>query len=891
MNPRHWLPAVFFTLAFTVAAAAGPGRDYTVYVNPFVGTDGHGHTFPAAVYPFGMVQAGPDTRVTSWDGCSGYHYSDSVILGFSHTHLSGVGCLDYGDILLMPVTDGQVASHFSHENESASPGYYEVFLDHQKVRVKIAAGRRMALHRYDYPDEARDKAVVIDLHHRDRLLASSLEVVGDRAVAGWRQSRSWAKAQDVYFYAEFSSPIVSADFKDSAFVRLSFGPGVDEVKVKIGISGVSCDNARENLLEEKAEGDWDMDSLRASTSEAWNDWLSRIRIEAPLKDMRTFYSALYHCAIHPSLYSDANGEYRGMDRKVHRAEGFDRYTVFSVWDVFRAEFPLFNIIGRDMMPDFLESMLSVYRESGRLPKWELAGFETETMIGFSAVSIIADAYVKGLVPEERLREYYEAMKMTAESTDESHALFCKYAFDPAGEDSESVSKTLEFAYDNWCIALVAKALGEQEDYAKYIRRAQYWKNIFDPETGFMRPRELKRWAPDFNPVKVSSHFTEANSWQYSFFVPHDIAGHVAAFGGTDAYAAKLDSLFNASTDGLENQLVDVSGFVGQYAHGNEPSHHVAYLYDFIGQPWKTQKLVRHICRTFYADGPDGICGNEDCGQMSAWYVFSAIGLFPLTPGTTTLALTTPLFSKADIDMGCGCLTITADAPGRTYISSVKLSGRKLETAVVDFRDIMNGGRLRFTTSATPTPFGSTPAMVPSIDPDYRYDAVFPKDFGVPEEEGEATMKAYPRTEYHDFYTAGGGKGLVDGKRGKRNWRAGGWQGYKHNDIDVVVDLLGERTIGSVTVGFLQDMDNYIWMPRDMEVSVSVDGVNFSPIGRRDSDVAIDDPLVRIEDWTVEFEPVKATHVRVVARHFGEIPSWHRGYGDTGFTFMDEIIVR
>ncbi|MCQ2153470.1 MAG: GH92 family glycosyl hydrolase [Bacteroidales bacterium] len=873
------------------AASNSSDEDYTRYVNPFVGTDGHGHTFPAALYPFGMVQAGPDTRLKGWDGCSGYHYSDSVILGFTHTHLSGVGCLDYGDILLMPVIDGQVASHFSHDRESAEPGYYRVFLDHQRVDVSIAAGRRMALHQYDYPSDAPERAVVVDLHHRDRLLGCSLETVGDRAVQGWRQSRSWAKKQDVYFYAEFSSPIVAADFRDSAFVRLSFGPEAGSVKVKIGISGVSCDNAKANLLSEKAEDDWDMGSLRASTSRAWNDWLSRIRIEASPRDMRTFYSALYHCAIHPSLYSDVNGEYKGMDRKVHRAEGFERYTVFSVWDVFRSEFPLFNMIGRDIMPDFLESMLSVYREGGRLPKWELAGFETEVMIGFNAVSVIADAYVKGLIPEARLRGYYEAMKATAEGSDESHTLFCKYGFDPAGEDNESVSKTLEFAYDDWCVAVIAKALGEQADYGKYIERSQYWKNLFDPQTGFMRPRELKRWAPDFNPSKVSSHFTEANSWQYSFFVPHDIAGHIEAFGGVSAYTAKLDALFNASLDGVETQLADVSGFVGQYAHGNEPSHHVAYLYDFVGQPWKTQELVRHICRTFYGDGPDGLCGNEDCGQMSAWYVLSAIGLFPLTPGTTTLALSTPLFRRADIDMGGNRFTVTASVPERTYIASARLSGRKIDAAAIDFGEIIKGGSLNFTTSSTPTAFGSKPVMVTSIDPACRYDAVFPEGFGTPEPEPEPVMKAYPQTEYHDSYTAGGGRGLVDGKRGKRNWRAGGWQGYEYNDIDVVVDLLGEKTISSVTAGFLQDMENYIWMPRDMQVFVSDNGVDFRQVGERVSDVAIDNPDIIIEDWTVEFEPVKASYVRVTAHHFGEIPFWHRGYGEKCFTFIDEIMVK
>lgn len=872
-------------IAISLSTKAG---DYTKYVNPFVGTDAHGHTFPAATLPFGMVQAGPDTRINGWDGCSGYHYSDSVILGFTHTHLSGVGCLDYGDILLMPVTDGTVASKFSHGRESAEPGYYQVWLEHQKVDVRIAAGRRMAMHEYSYEDGS-DRAVVIDLHHRDRLLGATLEQVGANAVQGWRQSRSWAKPQDVYFYAEFSSPISKLEYSDSAFVRLSFASGNDALKVKIALSGVSCGNAHANLLAEKDESDWDFEALRRDALKAWNGWLSRIDVQCAPEQKRTFYTAMYHAAIHPSLYSDVNGEYRGMDRRVHKAEGYERYTVFSIWDVFRAAFPLYNMIARDYMPDFLESMLSVYKESGRLPKWELAGCETNTMIGFNSVSVIADAYVKGTLPESRIREYYEAMKNTAENTDESHAFFCKYGFDPAGEDSESVSKTLEFAYNDWCIAAIADILGEKEDYAEYIRRSQYWKNIFDPQTGFMRPRELNRWAPEFNPVKVSSHFTEANSWQYSFFVPHDIAGHMAMFGGKEAYISKLDEMFSTSPDGVRNQLVDVDGFVGQYAHGNEPSHHMAYLYDFAGQPWKTQKITRQICDEFYNSRPDGLCGNEDCGQMSAWYIMSALGLYSLTPGTSIMALTSPLVKKAVINLGNSRFTISSDNPVKTYVSYAELNGKKIDRAAVDFNEILNGRTLKFIMSGTPTGFGKDPVMVTGIDKEYAYDAYFPEDFGkAVDEEKKTDMVAFPQTQFVEAYSAGGAAGIVDGRRGKLNWRAGGWQGYKHSDVDVIIDLLGKRTVSGVSAGFLQDMENYIWMPRDMEVYISADGKDFVPVGSRKNSVAIDDPNVQIEDWKVTFEPVEASFVRIVAHHFGEIPSWHRGYGDQGFTFIDEI---
>ena len=871
-----------------ILSSAAYASDYTRYVNPFVGTGGHGHTFPAATAPFGMVQAGPDTRLRSWDGCSGYHYSDSVILGFTHTHLSGTGCLDYGDILFMPVIDNVVESTFSHDRESASPGFYQVFLDHQKVDVRIAAGRRVAMHEYTYQAEA-DRAVHIDLHHRDRLLGCTLEMVGDRAVRGWRLSSSWAKTHDVYFYAEFSEPVRNVERIDSAVLRLSFGAGKAPLKLRLALSSVSCENAEENLRSELAQNDWNFDRLLATTVRAWNDWLGRIRVQCPDDTKRTFYSALYHCAIHPSLYSDVNGEYRGMDRKVHRAEGYERYTVFSMWDVFRAGFPLFCMIGRDIMPDFLESMLSVYREGGRLPKWELAGCETETMIGFNAAPAIADAWVKGLIPLSRLPEYYEALRGTAEYPDNSHDLFKKNCFIPADEDNASVSKTLEFSYDNWCVSVVAKALGLQDDYAGYTRRSQYWKNVFDPVSRYMRPRDRGEWTPEFSPVTISSHFTEANSWQYSFFVPQDIAGHMALCGGPDAYVAKLDSLFTADPAGDGTQLEDVTGLIGQYAHGNEPSHHVAYLYDFACQPWKTQETVRNICKTFYYDAPDGLCGNEDCGQMSAWYVLSAIGMYCVTPGTTTIALTSPLVDKAVINTGKSLFTVSSDNSANTYVASAKLNGRPYGYAAMDFNDILRGGRLAFTTDDKASDWGSEPVMVTSVDSTHLFNASFPEDFGkVKHASGPLKYAAHPNTPYNGSYTAGGDNALVDGIRGKLNWHVKLWQGYRGNDVDVTIDLKGEKEVFCVSAGFIQDMDNYIWMPKDMEVYLSQDGENFTLVGRRESDVAIDDPKVQIQEWKLSFDSTKASYVRVVAHLFGEIPSWHRGYGDKSFIFIDEV---
>ena len=887
MNAIIRLSVAFLAL---LTASALDAKDYIRYVNPFVGTDGHGHTFPAATYPFGMVQAGPDTRINGWDGCSGYHYSDSIILGFTHTHLSGTGCSDYGDVLFMPVSGKKIQSRFSHEREKASPGCYEVWLDDPGVEVRIASGRRMAMHSYTYGKGA-ERAVYVDLHYRDRLLGSFLEMDGNAAIKGWRQSRSWAREQDVYFYAQFSEPVEKAELIDSASARLSFAPGEKPLKVKIALSSVSCGNARENLLAEKDSGDWDFEGLAKSTANAWNDWLSRIDVKCGERQKNTFYTAMYHCAVHPSLYSDVNGEYRGMDRKVHKAVGYDRYTLFSIWDAFRSAFPLYNMIARDIMPDFLESMLSIYKEGGRLPRWELAGNETDCMIGYNAVSIIADSYVKGTLPRFRLREYYDAMKGTSLAERSGYELFCRYGYDPAGEDDQSVSKTLEYAYDDWCIASIAKVLGEKDDYEEYIKRAQYWKNVYDPDSGFMRPRETGRWAADFDPAKATSHFTEANSWQYSFFVPQDIQGHIDIMGGREAFTAKLDALFAADNEGLSEQLVDLEGFVGQYAHGNEPSHHIAYLYDFAGQPWKTQELTRRICGKFYDDTPGGLSGNEDCGQMSAWYVLSSLGMYSVTPGTSIMALTAPLVEKATVNLGGKFFKVVSSDSGCRYIQSVRLNGKAYDGAAVDFSDIIGGGSIEFTMGNAPSSFGKEPVMVTSIDAPYRRDAYFEEDFGKAREDVFVSgLKATPLVPYYSGYTAGGDDGVVDGRRGKLNWRAGYWQGYRGTDVDILVELLSPAEIKSVSVGFLQDMGNYIWMPGEMEVYLSPDGQNFTPAGIRRSDVAIDEEQIIIQDWKVEFPPVWTKYVRIVAHPFGEIPSWHRGYGDKSFIFVDEISV-
>ena len=593
------------------------------FVNPFVGTDAHGHTFPGAVYPFGMIQLSPDTRPNpgDWDGCSGYHYSDSLIYGFSHTHLSGTGCDDWCDILINPGPD--FPSAFSHNNEKASPGYYEVLLDKAGgIKVKLAAGRRSAIHQYTFNNSLA--SITLNLRHRDPLESYSIQS-SRNAVWGYRCSNSWARHQKVYFYIEFSKPA----FKEDKLGEKStfFFPG-KEVTLRVGISSVSWENAKANLMSNYPKS---LEAQKKSTEKAWNAYLSKL--ECPYKDTehrKRFYTALYHTAIHPTLYSDVNGEYRGMDGKVHKADGWERYTVFSLWDTFRSLHPLLMEIEPERSVDFIRSMLSIYDEAGKLPVWELSGWETNCMIGYNAAPVIADAILRDL-PGFDYEHAFQAMLASARNGEFGLDSFRENGLVLADDEHESVSKTLEYAFDDWCVAQVALKLGHMDEYKAFMTSAQYWKNVLDPETKFMRARLNGRWYRPFDPREVNNNYTEANSWQYSFFVPQDIPGLIEALGGPEAFEARLDALFEAPEQTTGRTQADITGQIGQYAHGNEPSHHIAYLYDYIGKPEKRQARVDQILETLYTSAPDGLCGNEDCGQMSAWYVLSSLGKYPVCP--------------------------------------------------------------------------------------------------------------------------------------------------------------------------------------------------------------------------------------------------------------------
>jgi predicted alpha-1,2-mannosidase len=695
-------------------------QDLTRYVDPFIGTGGHGHTFPGATMPFGMMQLSPDTRLTGWDGCSGYHYSDRIIYGFSHTHLSGTGISDYGDILLMPavnevsLADRGYAAGFSHTNEYARAGYYAVKLDNG-VLAELTATRRAGFHRYTYP-QSNARNIVLDLSHRDRVLDSALRVVDATHIEGFRRSSAWAKDQVVYFVAEFSQPLREVTiYKDERVIEgrdargnnlkavFRFAvKGEPEVLVKVGISAVSIDGARQNLTAEIPN--WDFSKVREDSDHAWQKELNKIQVTGGSEgQLKTFYTALYHSMLAPNLFMDVDGQYRGRDFQTHTARGFENYTVFSLWDTFRAAHPLYTIIEQKRTRDFIQTFLAQYQQGGRLPVWELAANETDTMIGYHAVSVIADAAAKGIDGFD-LKLAFEAMKHSAELDQNGLRAVRTHGYLELEDEKESVSKTLEYAYDDWCIAQVARSLGRTDDYQRYLRRAQFYQNMFDRGSGFMRPRSNGGWLARFDPREVSFNFTEANSWQYTFFAPQDLSGLMGLMGGKANFARQLDQLFTTESKTTGREQADITGLIGQYAHGNEPSHHVAYLYDYVNQPWKTQVRVREIMDKFYTPQPDGLIGNEDCGQMSAWYVLSAAGFYPVTPGATVYAIGTPLFPQLRFRLENGkefVIKANGVSAKNIYIQSAVLNGRPYRKSYLLHRDLMAGGQLVFQMGARP----------------------------------------------------------------------------------------------------------------------------------------------------------------------------------------------
>ena len=724
-------------------------KEYTDSVNVFIGTGGHGHTFPGATLPHGMVQLSPDTRLFGWDACSGYYYDDTSIMGFTHTHLSGTGIGDYGDILFMPVVgekpliagtaenpDEGYRSRFSHEQESARPGYYQVLLQDDSINVELTATLRAGLHRYTYP-KASDARLIVDMEptiHGHQHPVTQIRVVNDSTIAGMKYTVGWAKHHYVYFYAVFSSPF---DYKlysgteyqsDSTSVTVNTAkavmsfrnlPADGRVLAKVGISSVDEEGARLNV--EAEIPNWDFEGVMKQANTVWNEALGKIDIETSDNDSRTvFYTSLYHAFIQPSLASDVDGRYRTMGHEIKQDASYTNYTVFSLWDTFRAAHPLYTIVTPEQNQAFIRSLLRKYDEGGILPKWELASNETGTMIGYHAVSVIADAMMKKQCDFDVKKALEACIRSSVYDTTGVTPMMdrqilngklmpvsIKYknelGYIPCDKVGGSVSQGLEFAYNDWLIAQMMKEHNRKDLYDKYMELSRNYRNYFDPETKLMRGRLSDgSWITPFDPASVQrpSNYVEGNAWQWAWFVPQDVEGLMELVGGQKSFEAHLDTLFTTSSEltGDPNAAADVTGMIGQYAHGNEPSHHIPYLYNYAGAPRKTQALVDHILRTLYHNDPNGLSGNEDVGQMSAWYALSAMGFYSFCPGRPVYEIGRPIFDKVTIHLSNGkdfVIQAKNNSVENKYIRSMKLNGEDLAEPRFSHFDLMKGGELIF----------------------------------------------------------------------------------------------------------------------------------------------------------------------------------------------------
>ena len=703
------------------AATQPTMQDYTQYVNPFVGTGGHGHVFLGANVPFGHIQAGPTQKKQGWDWCSGYHYSDSVLVGFGQMHLSGTGIGDLGDIALLPVTkNNEREVKFSHKAEYATPGYYAVTLANG-VRVELTATQRTAFHRYTFPADAKQEQVVLDLSQGigwDKMTACSMKQEGRNTVVGTRFSTGWAKDQRVFFVAEFSQPITHQVMEGDTLSVLSFEPTGQPLMVKVGISSVSIDNARKNLHQESPN--WNFNTVVADAQTAWNKELGKIDIQTNnATDKRIFYTSLYHTMTAPSVFNDVNGEYRGADGKTYHGD-FTPYTTFSLWDTYRAAHPLMTLIHPEKQRDIAQTMLHIAQQQGRLPVWYLEGNETDCMVGNPGIPVLVDIALKGFDVDKYA--VLDAAKKTQLFGDRGLDLLKKYGYLPCDLDPthETVAKGLEYALADGCIARLAKALKAEKDYKYFLKRSQSYRDYyFDKQTKFMRGIDSKgHFREPFDPFKTihrADDYTEGTAWQYIWLVPHDVHGLISIFGGDKPFTNKLDSLFIVQGDMGEDASPDISGLIGQYAHGNEPSHHIVYLYDYAGQPWKTASRVREVLNTMYHDNVDGLSGNEDVGQMSAWYILSSLGFYQVEPAGGRYVFGSPLFDEATMNVDKGkTFRIIAhnNSKENKYIQSVKLNGKPYTRSYIDFKDIVRGGKLEFVMGSKPSKFGVKPADRP-----------------------------------------------------------------------------------------------------------------------------------------------------------------------------------
>lgn len=713
---------IFLTAAVALATIFSvSAQDYTQYVNPFIGTGGHGHVFLGANVPFGNIQAGPTQKKQGWDWCSGYHYSDSTVIGFGQMHLSGTGIGDLGDVSLLPMTNpSQREVKFSHKAEYVRPGYYSVMLA-SGIRVELTATQRVAFHRYSFPADATKGYIALNLAQGigwDKMTSCKFKQESDKTITGFRMSEGWAKDQRVYFVAEFSEPVKLEENERDTIGIFSVASTNQPLLVKVGISAVSVENARENLQQELPG--WNFASVVAKANADWNRELSKIAIKTQdERAKRIFYTALYHTMIAPSVFSDVNGEYRGADGKTHKGD-FTDYTTFSLWDTYRAAFPLMTLIQPEMQRDLAETMLHIFKQQGKLPVWHLMGNETDCMVGNPGIPVLVDIALKGFNVDKKA--VFEAVKASAMRDERGMGLLKKYGYIPCDLDpeKETVAKGLEYALADACIAKLAKQLGKTEDYKYFYKRSQSYRDFyFDKQTKFMRgvtsDHKFREPFDPFSTVHRQDDYTEGNAWQYVWLVPHDVHGLVAAFGGEKPFVSKLDSLFIVNGDMGAEASPDITGLIGQYAHGNEPSHHILYMYNYVGQPWKGADKIRYVLANLYHDDFDGLSGNEDVGQMSAWYILSSVGFYQVDPAGGRYVFGSPLFDEATLNVGNGkTFRVVAhnNSSENKYIQSAKLNGKPYTRSYIDFKEIVRGGTLEFVMGNKPSQFGVKPSDRP-----------------------------------------------------------------------------------------------------------------------------------------------------------------------------------
>jgi predicted alpha-1,2-mannosidase len=939
-------------------------RDYTKLVNPFIGTGGHGHTYPGATSPFGFVQLSPDTRMADWNGSSGYHYSDSIIYGFSHTHLSGTGVPDYCDILLQPTTGAyewdnkKYASPFKHASERAYAGFYGVHLDKYNINVRLTTTTRTGLHRYHFPENVKEGNVILDLIHRDIVLDSYLEIVDNYTIKGYRFSKSWANNQKLFFVAKFNKPIVKKEIHIGATetqmlsvnsakgkaIQAGFSFDVSDgepMLVQVALSPVSMDGAISNLNAEQP--DFNFDNTLQQNIKSWNKELSKIEIEShPFNNIDTiFYTALYHTMIVPNIYQDVDGQYRGTDDKIHKAEGYTNYTVFSLWDTYRAYHPLMSIINKERTRDWIHTFLNQYKQGGMLPVWELSGNETFCMIGYHSVPVMVDAYKKG-IRDFDTNLALEAMLSYSKSNRFGIDKYAGKGFLNNVEEHESVSKTMEYAYDDWCIAAFAKMLGKEKIADEYYKRSLNYRNLFNPATGFFQGKLHASWYTPFDPNEINNFYTEGNAWHYSLAAPHDVDGMEKLLGGEAAFTNHLEKLFTTTSKTTGREQADVTGMIGQYAQGNEPSHHMSYLFNYTNKPELTAYYVNKICKEFYKNTPDGLIGNEDCGQMSAWYIWSVLGMYPMNPASNEFEVGSPQIKKATVHV----------QPSKIIVDAVEIKDK-----IIKYASIENGAKINFTiddrtrfvktvsanSDLAKIPFVAVPfiakgdvkfknetqVVLQSVNKadeifyfiqenklDFRSYYPFQKYtkpfrlaincdlffYSRNKNKSSATIiqpfykiptdkNITVTSKVNPMYTAGGNDALIDGIKGTDNWRAGEWQSYYGNDFEAIIDLKKVKNVQQLECHFLQDIRSWIWMPTEIEIFASKDGKDFVSVGTAKNKIDEKDEAVQVASLRIDFSLIKTRYIKIKAKNYGIIPAWHLGAGNTSHLFISEVEVK